>query len=143
MGTTTFSGPVQAGTIREGASANLGGAVLTQTATFTFADTGTTATSIILPANSQIIDMHVDMFTAFDSATSDAMEIGDGSDPDIYGDIINLQQTGRLITSVDGTQIAAIDAIGTSDVTINITINSVGGGLSAGSGRLTVLYRQN
>lgn len=143
MGTTTFSGPVQAGTIREGASANLGGVVLTQTATFTFADTGTTATSIILPANSQIIDMHVDMFTAFDSATSDAMEIGDGSDPDIYGDIINLQQTGRLITSVDGTQIAAIDAIGTSDVTINITINSVGGGLSAGSGRLTVLYRQN
>ncbi|MHC5112435.1 MAG: hypothetical protein ACYTHJ_21460 [Planctomycetota bacterium] len=143
MANTTFSGPIRAGTIRHNAAANIGSVVLTQTDTFTFADTGTTATGIILPANSQIIDMHVDMFTAFDSATSDAMEIGDGTDADAYGDVTNLQQTGRLITTLDGDQIAAIDAIGTSDVTINITINSAGGGLSAGSGRLTVLYRQN
>ncbi len=143
MGNSTFSGPLRTGTIREGVGLNLGNSLMTQTATFAFGDTGSFVTSIILPAASQIVDMHVDVFTAWDSVTSDALEIGDGSDVDIYGDVTDLQQTGRLITVLDGTQIAAIDAIGTSDVTITLTISSSGGSLTAGSGRLTMIYRQN
>lgn len=143
MGSTTFSGPVRAGTVRDNAANNVGNVVLSQTDTFTFADTSTFATNIILPASSQIVQMFVDVDTVWNSVTSDALEIGDGTDADAYGDVADLQVAGRTIASVDGTQAAAIDDIGTSDVTINLTINSVGGSLTTGSARITVFYVQN
>ena len=68
MGTTTFSGPIRSGTIREGASANLGKPILAQSATWeqaaTAADTG-----INIPANSQIIDVAVYITTACDGGS--------------------------------------------------------------------------
>lgn len=143
MGSTTFSGPVKAGTVREGAGQNTGKVVLSQTATFTFADTGSFATSIILPAGAQIVQFHVDVDTAWDSVTSDALEIGTSGDADAYGDVADLQTAGRTTASVDATQAAAIDDIGTSDVTVYLTITSVGGSLSQGSARITALYVQN
>lgn len=142
MGQSTWSGPIRAGTIREGAAANVGGVILTQTATFAFGDTGTTALSIILPAGSQIIDQIVDVGVVWDSVTSDALEIGDGTDADAYGDVADLQVLGRVVVDPDGPQGLAIDDIGTSDVTINITITSVGGSLATGTARLTITYRQ-
>jgi hypothetical protein len=41
MATTTFSGPVRAGTVREGASANVGNVVLSQKGTIAYTDDGT------------------------------------------------------------------------------------------------------
>lgn len=143
MAQSHVSGPRVQGPIREGTGQNTGGVVLTQTATFAFGDTGTTATSIILPAGSQIIDQIVDVTTVWNSVTSDALEIGDGTDPDIYGDVADLQVLGRVVVDPDGTQGAAIDDIGTADVTINIAITSAGGSLSTGAARLTITYRQN
>jgi hypothetical protein len=147
MGSTTFSGPVQAGTIREGASANLGGAVLSQTATFGFADTGTTVTSIILPANSQIIEMYVDTTVAWDSVTSDYLNVGTAANTDAYtgtASSIDLQATaGRLTVPIDATQAGAIADIGSADVPVNIEITSLGGSLTVGAARLTIVYRQN
>ncbi len=147
MASTTFSGPVQAGTIREGASVNLGGVLLSQTATFGFADTGTTATSIVLPANSQIVEMYVDTTVAWDSVTSDFLNIGTSANTDAYSGtaaLIDLQATaGRLTVPVDATQAGAIADIGTADVVVNILITSVGGSLTVGAGRLTISYRQN
>lgn len=143
MATTTFSGPVQAGTVRDGSGANVGGAVLTQTATFAYTDTGAFATTIILPASAQIIDQMVDVTTAWDSGTSDALEIGTSADPDAYGDVANLQSGGRTLVDPDATQAAAIDDIGTSDVTVYLKITSSGSAASAGAARVTITYRQN
>ena len=142
MGQTTFSGPIRAGTVKEGSSANLGGVVLSQTATFDFNDTGSFATSIILPAGAQIIDQIVDVTTVWDSGTSDALEIGTSGDADAYGDIADLQAAGRAVVDPDATQGAAIDDIGDSDVTVYLTINSAGGSLTQGAARITILYRQ-
>ena len=142
MGQSTWSGPIRAGTVKEGTGVNVGGVTLSQTATFAFGDTGSTATSIIIPANSQIIDQIVDIGTAWDSVTSDALEIGDGTDVDIYGDVADLQVLGRIIVDPDGPQGLAIAAVTTTDVTITITITSVGGSLTVGAARLTVTYRQ-
>ena len=142
MGNTTYSGPIRTGTVREGASANIGGVVLSQTATFAFGDTGTFATGIILPAGAQVIDQIVDVTTVWNSVTSDALEIGDGTDPDAYGDIADLKAGGRAVVDPDATQGAAIDDIGDTDVTINLTITSVGGSLSTGAARITITYRQ-
>ena len=51
MATTTFSGPIKAGTVREGASANVGFVKMAQTATWTQSTTAAD-TGIIIPANS-------------------------------------------------------------------------------------------
>lgn len=142
MANTTFSGPVRAGTVREGTGANIGGVVLTQTDTFTYTDTGAFATSIILPASSQIIDQMVDVTTVWNSGTSDALEIGTSADPDAYGDVANLQSGGRTLVDPDATQSAAIDDIGTSDVTVYLKITSAGTAVSQGEARVTITYRQ-
>ncbi|MHC4537300.1 MAG: hypothetical protein ACYS6K_25455 [Planctomycetota bacterium] len=143
MATTTFSGPVQAGTVKDNASANVGGVVLTQTATFAYTDTGAFATTIILPAGAQIIDQIVDITTAWNSVTSDALEIGTLADPDAFGDVADLQTAGRTVVDPDATQCGDIDDIGTSDVTVYLKITSAGGSLSAGAARVTITYRQN
>lgn len=142
MGQTTFSGPVRAGTIREGASANVGRVVLAQSAAFTFADTGSFASGIILPAGAQIVDMIVDVATAWNSVASDALEIGTAANPDAFGDIADLQAAGRAVADPDVDQAAAIQDIGDSDVPVYLTISSSGGSLSAGSAVLTVTYVQ-
>ena len=55
MATTTFSGPVKAGSIREGATANTGFVLMAQSAVIDIIGaTATTAVGII-PANSQIV----------------------------------------------------------------------------------------
>lgn len=144
MATTTFSGPIKSGDIREGSSKNTGDVVLSQTAAFSYTDTGAFASGIILPANSQIVDIKVKTFVAWDSVTSDALEIGTLADPDAYADVTNLKATAGVATvAQDVTQLAAVDDIGTSDVPLYLKITSVGGSLSQGSARITVLYVQN
>ena len=63
MGTTTFSGPVKAGTIREGSTANAGFVLMAQSAVIDIIGaTNTTAVGII-PANSQIVDVILNVTT--------------------------------------------------------------------------------
>ena len=56
MGTTTFSGPIKAGTVREGASANAGFTLMAQSAVIDIIGATNTTTIGIVPANSQIVD---------------------------------------------------------------------------------------
>ena len=85
MGTTTFSGPVKAGTIRQGSSANIGTLVCAQSAAITEL-AANTASSIIIPANSQIINFYVLIQTAWDGGTN-TLDIGT-SDVTIYYDSV-------------------------------------------------------
>ena len=71
MATTTFSGPIKAGTIRNTTGstvgsnmANVGFVSMSQTATLTQAAT-TTTTDIIIPANSQILAIDLTVTTAW------------------------------------------------------------------------------
>lgn len=144
MGQTTFSGPVRAGTVREGASANVGLVVLSQTFAFTFATvTTSTATGIILPAGFHIQDITVDVTTAWDSVTSDALEIGDITDADEFGDVADLQVLGRVVVDPDGPQAAVWLDAATTDTEIYMTVTSAGGSLTVGAAQLTVRYVQN
>ena len=138
MGTTTFSGPVKAGTIREGASANVGTLVCAQSAAITEA-AANTATSIIIPANSQIINFYVLIQTAWDGGTN-TLDIGTSSDGALYCDGLPATVVGnhRATAAYTGTEANWKD-IGTSDVTIYV--DSVAGG--SGTGVLTVQYLQN
>ena len=138
MGTTTFSGPVKAGTVREGAAANVGTLVCAQSAAIleisTEADTG-----IIIPANSQIINMYVLVQTAWNGGTN-TLDVGISGNPDLYVDGLPVTVLGnhRATAAYSGTEANWRD-VGTSDVTVYIKSVATG----AGAGVLTVQYLQN
>ena len=138
MGTTTFSGPVKAGTIREGASANLGFVTMAQSAAITEL-AANTATSIIIPANSQITNMYVLVQTAWDGGTN-TLDVGTSADPDLYCDGLPATALGnhRVTAAATGTEANWKD-VGTSDVTIYYDSVATGSGV----GVLTVEYIQN
>jgi hypothetical protein len=140
MGSTTFSGPIKAGTVREGAGQNTGSPILAQSATWaqstTAADTG-----ITIPANSQIIDVAVYVTTACDGATQNlsvgtsatstelftALALGTSADTIFFG-------SAGTITDAD-----TWESIGTSDLPIYVDFSAG----SAGAGTITVQYVQN
>ena len=138
MGTTTFSGPVKSGTIREGASANVGTVVCAQSAAITEV-AGATASSIIIPANSQIINMYVLIQTAWNGGTN-TLDVGSSADPDLYCDGLPATVVGnhRVTAAYTGTEANWKD-VGTSDVTLYVDSAATGGG----TGVLVVQYLQN
>ena len=138
MGTTTFSGPVKSGTVREGASANVGFLVAAQSADIT--ENGTAAdTGIIIPANSQIINMYVLIETAWDGGTN-TIDVGISTDTDLYCDGLPATVVGnhRVTAAYTGTEANWKD-VGTSDVTLYVDSAATGGG----TGVLVVQYLQN
>ena len=76
MGTTTFSGPIKAGTIKDTTGttvgsdkANVGFVLMAQSGNVVFGANGTETVVATLPANSQIYQIAVDVTTAFDAGT--------------------------------------------------------------------------
>jgi len=144
MGTTTFSGPIKAGTIKDTTGttvgtnkANVGFVKMAQTASWsqstTAADTG-----IVIPANSQIVEIRVYITTACDAAnismgtTSTSTELFTALAAGTAADVIKLGSAGT-ITDAD----AWVD-IGTDDLPIFIDFSAG----SAGRGNVTVEYIQ-
>ena len=138
MGTTTFSGPVKAGTIRQGSSANIGTLVCAQSAAITEA-ASEASTGIIIPANSQIINFYVLIQTAWDGGTN-TLDIGVSGNADLYCDGLPATVVGnhRVTAAYTGTEANWRD-VGTSDVTIYVDSVAAGNGACV----VTVQYLQN
>ncbi len=138
MGTTTFSGPVKSGTVREGSSANVGFLVAAQSAAIT-ENTTASDTGIIIPANSQIINMYVLIQTAWNGGTN-TIDVGISTDTDLYCDGLPATVVGnhRVTAAYTGTEANWKD-VGTSDVTLYVDSAATG----AGTGVLVVQYLQN
>ena len=139
MGTTTFSGPVKAGTIREGSTANAGFVLMAQSAVIDIIGaTNTTAVGII-PANSQIVDVILNVTTANDDGSTATVKIGHAGDDDEYLPATNVKAvaTTRGTIGADGTD------IGTSDQTVNAIYTAANGDGTTGAATVTILYIQN
>jgi len=154
MGTTTFSGPVKAGTISNTTGTTLGTDVkntgqVTMAQTFS---TGTSlaagasaanATTVVIPANSQIIDIVLDCPSAMAGATA-VLSIGDS----VGGNATFLNTFSITVASGVGRKYPTTEADGalawadtrTADKNINWTTTGATGG---GEVRATVLYQQN
>jgi hypothetical protein len=138
MGTTTFSGPVKAGTIREGSSANVGFVEMAQTAAWTQSASGT-STGIIIPAGSQITEI-----TLYITVAPTAVVLSGGTSATATELFTALAQgsVANVIKQASTATITDADAwadVGTSDVTI--FLKSASG--STGRGYVTVKYIQN
>lgn len=138
MGTTTFSGPVKAGTIKEGASANTGFVEMAQTAAWS-QSTSAASTGIIIPANSQITEITLYINTA--PATGN-LSVGTSSSANELFSALALGTSADVVKQGSTGTITDMDAwldVGSSDVTI-YSISSAG---STGAGYITVKYIQN
>ena len=154
MGTTTFSGPVKAGTISNTTGTTLGTDVkntgqVTMAQTFS---TGTAlaggasaanATTVVIPANSQIIDIVLDCPSAMAGATA-VLSIGDS----VGGNATFLNAFSITVASGAGRKYPTTEAggalawadTGTADKKLTWTTT---GATSGGEIRATVLYQQN
>ena len=139
MGTTTFSGPVKAGTVREGASANTGSVLMAHSAIIDIIGaTNTTAVGII-PANSQIVDVILNVTTVSNDGGTATVQVGHAGDTDEYLPATNVKAlaTTRGTIQTDGTD------IGTSDQTVNAIYTAANGDGTTGAATVTILYIQN
>ena len=149
MATTTFSGPVKAGTISQTTGTtvgtdmkNVGQVVMAQTHAIDLSDgaIAAEATAVIIPANSQLIDIVFDVITAANTTTD--ISVGQvGGSAIQYVNAYTIGTTaGRHYPTTEAGGAQVWEDIGTSDVRMNVS-NSAG--TTAGEVRLTVLYQQN
>ena len=154
MATTTFSGPIKAGTISNTTGTTLGSdvkntgqVVMAQTfSTGTTLASGASAaneTTVIIPANSQIIDIVLDKPTVMAGATC-VFSIGDT----VGGNATFLNSYSVTIASGAGRAYPTEEAggtlawadIGTADLRLTWTST---GATTDGEIRATILYQQN
>ena len=154
MAITTFSGPIKAGTIKNTSGTTLGTDVkntgqVVMAQTFSTGDTldsGASAaneTTVIIPANSQIIDIVLDKVTAMVNATA-VFSIGDtvgGNATFVNSYSITVASgAGRAYPTEEAGGTLAWADIGTADLRLTWTST---GATTDGEVRVTVLYQQN
>ena len=147
MGTTTFSGPVKAGTINNTTGTtvgtdmkNVGFTLMAQSAAISQSTTAA-ASGIIIPANSQIVECYVYVTTAYDNSAT--LSIGTSSTSTelctaVAVSTANVIKLGSQATIADSDE---WEDIGSTDV--KIFTDSSATTADAGVATLTVTYIQN
>ena len=150
MGTTTFSGPIKAGTISNttGTTAgtdikNTGQVLMSQSFSFAYSTEGSaTDTTVVIPANSQIVSIEVNVETAFNDSGSDLLEVGSSADTDLYVNDVSIAAIGKIALGT-----AALCAnwkdIGTTDIVVGYIYNGANNDADAGAATVTINYLQN
>jgi len=151
MSRSTFSGPIKSGTNRYAPYFNVGTTVLTQQVPITFNATLTQNATFYIPSGCKILNIIVDITTAYDSATSATLTVGKTSGGTEYASGVNAKTSGRTTPTFTTTQltnmqstpvdVSAQTTTQSSVSTIIATVTSVGQP-TAGTGYVTVLYIQ-
>jgi len=149
MGTTTFSGPIKAGTIKETTGTtvgtdmkNTGQVLMAQTAAVDLSSGAIAASAldIIIPANSQLVDIVFDSITAASGATNISIgKVGGAATAYVNTFAIGTTVGLKRPTTQAGGALAWED-VGTSDVRFNVTNSAA---TTAGELRVTIMYLQN
>jgi hypothetical protein len=150
MATTTFSGPIKAGTISNTTGTtvgddvkNTGQVLMSQTFSFDYTVEGAaTDTNVVIPANSQIVSVDVNVETAFNDSGADVLEVGSSADTDLYVNDTDISAIGSIAMGT-----AALCAnwkdIGSSDIRVGYIYNGANNDASAGAATVTINYLQN
>jgi|TARA_X000001382_G_C3102667_1_gene157246 hypothetical protein len=149
MGTTTFSGPIKAGTIKNTTGttvgtdvANVGQVVMSQTFSADLSGGALAAVvqDVVIPANSQIIDCVIDIITAANASTN--LSIGDtvGGAGTILNVFASGTDAGRVYPTTQAGAALAWQDTGVADIRLTVTASAA---TNAGLVRFTILYAQN
>ena len=150
MANTTFSGPILAGTIKNTTGTtvgsnvkNTGQVLMSQSFSFAYTTEGSaTDTNVVIPANSQIVSIDVNVETAFNDSGADILEIGSVADTDLYVNDVSIAAVGPAALGTAGL-CANWKDIGTSDIRVGYIYNGANNDASAGAATVTINYLQN
>tara|TARA_R100000149_G_scaffold61071_1_gene30385 strand:- start:448 stop:903 length:456 start_codon:yes stop_codon:yes gene_type:complete len=147
MATTTFSGPIKTGTIRDTTGttvgtnvSNVGSVVMAQSAIPNI--TGASQLNqrmAIVPANSQIVDVILNVTTAGDDSGAATISVGTAADANAFLDGINTKALG----TTHGTLDTEATNVGTTDLEVLADFTGASGDGTAGVATVTVMYIQN
>ena len=149
MATTTFSGQIKAGTISNTTGTTLGSdikntgqVVMSQTFSADLSSGAIAAdtTNVVIPANSQIIDIVLDQITAANTTTN--YSVGDtvGGAATLLNTYASGTDAGRKYPTTQAGGALAWEDVGTADLRLTVTSSAV---TTSGEIRFTILYSQN
>ena len=149
MANTTFSGPILAGSIKYTTGTtvgtdikNTGQVVMSQTFALDLSSGAVAAevTNVVIPANSQIIDIVLDQITAANTTTN--YSVGDvaGGAATLLNTYASGTDAGRKYPTTQAGGALAWEDVGTTDIRLTVTSSAV---TTSGEIRFTVLYSQN
>lgn len=139
MGYASHLGPMKLGTVKDGAGANMGGVVVSQAATVTFADTSA-KNLFIIPAGSRIVSFVIDVTTAFNSSGTDLLDIGTTANGALYVNDADVSSTGHIVATLVAANLASVINVGSTDVQITATYAQSVADAAAGSALVSVVY---
>tara|TARA_B100000131_G_scaffold8191_1_gene8589 strand:- start:2734 stop:3189 length:456 start_codon:yes stop_codon:yes gene_type:complete len=147
MGKTTFSGPIKAGTINDTTGTTIGTNV-TNVGSVLMAQsmkpniTGASQLNqrvAVVPANSQIVDVILNVTTAGDDSGAATISVGTSTDADAFLNSINTKAVG----TTHGTLDTEATDVGTTDLEVLADFTGATGDGTTGVATVTVLYIQN
>jgi len=147
MATTTFSGPIKAGTIKNTTGTTVGTDVVNtgfvlMGQSILVDITGASELNQVcatVPANSQIIDVILNVTTANDDTGAATVSVGTADDGNAFIDGQNVKAVGTTRGTLDT---EATD-VGTTDLQVLADFTGANGDGAAGAATVTVMYLQN
>ena len=147
MGTTTFSGPVKAGTIKDTTGTTLGSdvknvgfVVMAQSAIADIIGASHLNQVIAtIPANSQITDVVLNVTTVNNDSGAATVSVGTIADANAFIDAANVKALGTTYGTLDT---EATD-VGSTDIQVVADFTGASGDATTGAATVTVMYIQN
>lgn len=153
MTATHFSGPVMAGTKTAGETngPNQGYMLMQQEVALTQNSTNAVSATLYVPKGSKIVNILVDVLTAFNSGTSATLSVGSTAGGTQYASGVDVKTaTGRITPTFTAAQLAAMANVSVLGVPVSaanqteviVATVTPSGATSAGYVRVTVTYSQ-
>lgn len=145
MGTTTFSGPVKAGPIREGADVNTGNMVLAQTTRVQYTDEDNQILIGIIPSGALVTDIIINVITGFNAGTTNNISIGTLADNDSIVDNLAVADSNDphdLTGILADADALVLPGLMSADTAYYAIYEGTGTAASAGDAYVTIQYTQ-
>ena len=118
---------------------NIGGMLSAVTTTFAYTN-ATAVTIATIPAGAQIVDINIDVTTAFNAGTTNTVTVGKTGSAAAFVTATSVGSAGRASVASTGVYSAWANT-GTSDVSATITYSQTGTAATAGAARVTIVYK--
>ena len=118
---------------------NIGGVLSAITGVVSYTD-ASAVTIGTLPANAQIVNINIDVTTAFDAGTTNTVTVGKAGSAAAFVASTSVSSAGRASVATTGVYSAWAD-VGAAEVPVTATYGQTGTAAANGSMRITVVYR--
>jgi hypothetical protein len=146
MANTTFSGPIKAGSIKDTTGttvgtnvANVGSVLMAQSAVIDIIGASANTTVATVPANSQIVDVILNVTTVNNDSNAAAVVVGVSGDTNAFIPSTSV----KALATTRGTLDTEATDVGSTDVQVIATFTATDGNGTTGAATVTVLYIQN